>query len=169
VTGDPGLDSLAVTAALAALTYRSLLVTALPAAVDDRTLGTVARLSRGRLALYGDRTRLAGIPDIERFYPLVREPDADLVREADAVLVREPDPALVRESDGVFVRETEGEPERWERTAWSGGRAAWRTAVAEAAERGAAGLLVPAGPPLRDLLRNPGDSGDRRDLQLAQG
>jgi hypothetical protein len=143
VADDPGLDPLAVTAALAVLTYRSLLVTALPAVADDRALGTVERLSRGRLALCGDRTSLPGVPDIELFHPL--------------------------EADDGFVRETGGEPERWLRTGWSGGRAAWRAAVAEAAELGTAGLLVIAVPPLLDILRNPGDPGDRRDLQLAQG
>jgi hypothetical protein len=30
-------------------------------------------------------------------------------------------------------------------------------------------VLVPAGPRLLDLLRNPDDPGDRRDLYLAQG
>jgi hypothetical protein len=129
VASDPALDPLAMTAALAVLTYRSLLVTALPAAADGRTLATIERLSRGRLAR-----------------DFVTEPEGEVV-----------------------VRETGDEPERWVRTAWSGGRAAWRDAVAEAAGRGAAGLLVPAGSSLLDLLRNPGDSGDRRDLQLAQG
>lgn len=152
---DPGLDPLAVTAALAVLTYRSLLVTALPTAADDRTLGTVERLSRGRLALCGDRTSLAGIPDVALFHPL----------GGDEL---EPDGGFARETGG-FARETGDEPERWLRTGWSGGRAAWRAAVAEAAERGAAGLLVAAVPPLLDILRNPGDPGDRRDLQLAQG
>jgi hypothetical protein len=110
------LDPLAVTAALATLTHRSLLVTAVPEVADDRTLATIERLSRGRLA--------------------------------DAAVFDE---------------------EQWVRTAWSGGRAEWRAVVAEAVERGAPGLLVQAGPQLLDILRNPDDRGDRRDLQLAQG
>jgi hypothetical protein len=110
------LDPLAVTAALAALTYRSLLVTAVPPQVEDRTVETLVRLSRGRFV------DAAAFPD-----------------------------------------------SAWERVEWSGGRAAWRAAVAEAAERGAGGLLVPAGPPLLDILRNPNDPGDRQDLHLAQG
>jgi len=110
------LDPLAVTAALAALTYRSMLVTAVPARAEDRTLATLVRLSRGR------------------FVDAVAFPEVD-----------------------------------WERVAWSGGRAAWRAAVAEAAERGAGGLLVPAGPQLLDILRNPNDPGGRQDLQIAQG
>jgi hypothetical protein len=143
VAGDERLDPLAVTAALAAITVRSLLVTAAPEVADGRTLDTIGRLSRGRFALCGDRTRLAVVPDVAAFYQL---------------------------DDGTFVRETPGgEPERWVRTAWTRGRAAWRTAIAEAVESGAGGLLVPALPPLLDILRNPGDAGDRRDLQLAQG
>jgi hypothetical protein len=143
VAGDERLDPLAMTAALAAVTARSLLVTAPPATADSRTLDTIGRLSRGRFALCGDRTRLAGVPGVAAFHPL---------------------------DDGAFVHETPGgEPERWVRTAWAGGRAAWRAAVTEAVESGAGGLLVAAQPPLLDILRNPGDAGDRRDLQLAQG
>jgi hypothetical protein len=72
--------------------------------------------------------------------------------------------------DGTCVHELSGgEPERWVRTAWTGGRAAWRTAIAEVVESGARGVLVAAQPPLLDILRNPGDAGDRRDLQVAQG
>jgi hypothetical protein len=110
------LDPLVVTAALAALTYRSLLVTAVPVGAGDRMVETVVRLSRGR-----------------------------------------------------FVDAAAFPEDQWERIAWSGGRAAWRSAVAEAAERGAGGLLVPAGPQLLDMLRNPNDPGERQDLQLAQG
>jgi hypothetical protein len=42
-------------------------------------------------------------------------------------------------------------------------------ALADAVANGAGGLLVPAGPRLLDILRNPNDPDDRRDLQLAQG
>lgn len=52
LAGAPDLDPLAAAAALAAVTYRSLLVVAHPAgAAPDRTLATVERLSRGRLRL----------------------------------------------------------------------------------------------------------------------
>ncbi|MGP3956697.1 LLM class flavin-dependent oxidoreductase [Nonomuraea sp. 3N208] len=47
----PSLDPLTLSAALAALTYRSLLVVAVPQAPAPRVLATVERLSRGRLAL----------------------------------------------------------------------------------------------------------------------
>jgi hypothetical protein len=151
---DAEFDALAVTAALAMLTFRSLLVVTLlenpsgagwaassllapGAPARARTLATVARLSRGRLALCGDR---AG-PDLFR-----------------------------RVEDGVFERTpVDGEPERWVRTASPEGRAAWRETIAGAAEGGVAGLVVSAGPRLLDILRNPGESGDRQDLQLAQG
>jgi alkanesulfonate monooxygenase SsuD/methylene tetrahydromethanopterin reductase-like flavin-dependent oxidoreductase (luciferase family) len=48
-------------------------------------------------------------------------------------------------------------------------RAGWRTALAEAAAAGAGGVVVAADERLLDLLRNPGDEGDRRDLHLAVG
>jgi hypothetical protein len=139
---DAEFDALALTAALAMLTFRSLLVATLPeGAVGSParagTLATVGRLSRGRLALCGSR---AG---------------PGLFRRVD---------------DGVYERTpVDGEPERWVRTASPDGRAAWQEAIAGAAERRVAGLLVPAGPRLLDILRNPGGSDDRQDLQLAQG
>jgi hypothetical protein len=144
VAADTGLDPLALAAALATLTYRSLLVTSLP--YDDsgpraraRTLSTIARLSRGRLALSGGQAP----PDVHVF----RRVDGD---------------AFVRDRLG-------GEPERWVRTPTPDSRAAWQAAVADAAERGVGGLLVPAGPRLLDILRNPDGFGDRNDLQLAVG
>jgi hypothetical protein len=48
-------------------------------------------------------------------------------------------------------------------------RAAWRATIVDAVERGFLGALVPADPRMLDLLRNPGDPDDRRDLLLAQG
>lgn len=59
--------------------------------------------------------------------------------------------------------------ESWEHVPVPPGRAAWRAACADAAERGVAGLVVPADPRMLDILRNPDDPGDRRDLHLAQG
>jgi len=49
------------------------------------------------------------------------------------------------------------------------GRAAWLAKLAEAAERGVRGVVVPADPRLIDVLRNPDDAGGRMDLYLAQG
>lgn len=48
------LDPLTVTAALAALTYRSLLVSALPLSGTPAALATVGRLSHGRLRIVGE-------------------------------------------------------------------------------------------------------------------
>src|SRR6266536_2186333 len=151
---ESALDPLALLAALAALTSRSLLVTALPEPASPpealaRTLVTVGRLSHGRLALVADHERLdelaALAPGLRTFRRLPGEA-------------------------GAFERTRGGdEPERWVQTPPPAGRAAWRAALADAAQGGARGLLVPAGPRLLDILRNPDDPGGRRDLQLAQG
>lgn len=149
------LDPLALVAGLAALTSRSLLVAALPAPDRPvealaRTVATIARLSRGRLALVADPEWLEELaalaPGFEAFRRLPGEP-------------------------GAFerARPPVDEAERWIQTPSPEGRAAWQAALADAPGRGARGLLVPAGPRLLDILRNPGDPGDRRDLQLAQG
>jgi hypothetical protein len=61
------------------------------------------------------------------------------------------------------------ETDRWEPTEVPSGRAEWRETYAAAAARGAHGLIVPADPRLLDLLRNPDEEIDRRDLQLASG
>jgi len=105
------LDMCAVTAALAAVTFRARLVVTLDA--PARTIDTIRRLSRDRLTL-------------------------ELVGD-------------------------------WEHVPVPQGRAAWRAACAEAAERGVTGLVVPADPRLVDLLRNPDDPEERHDLHLAQG
>jgi hypothetical protein len=148
------LDPLALVAALAALTSRALLVATPPASHDPSealglTLATVGRLSHGRLALAAEPGRLEELaalaPGAAAFRRLPGEPAAfELLGEADTA-------------------------ERWVRTPSPDGRAAWRTALAEAVTSGAGGLLVPAGPRLLDILRNPKDPDDRRDLQLAQG
>jgi hypothetical protein len=150
------LDPLALAAALSALTFRALLVTPLPGPGGEgrapaRTLTTISRLSRGRLAVYGEARQVADItaaggPEArawQAFQPL----GADLI---------------VRTAAG-------GGQERWARTAAPQSRAGWQATVADAAARGIGGLLVPADDRLIDLLRNPGDTGDRRDLHLAQG
>ena len=148
------LDPLALLAALAALTSRALLVAAPPASDHPsetlgRTLATIGRLSHGRLALAADPGRLEDLtslaPGSAAFRRLPGEPAAfERLDETDTA-------------------------ERWIRTPPPEGRAAWRTALAAAVTSGAGGLLVPAGPRLLDILRNPNDPDDRRDLQLAQG
>jgi hypothetical protein len=148
------LDPLALLAALAALTSRALLVATPPASgyaseALGRTLDTVGRLSHGRLALAAEPGRLEELtnlaPGLAAFRRLPGEPEAfERLDEMDT-------------------------PERWVRTLSPEGRAAWRTALAAAVTNGAGGLLVPAGPRLLDILRNPNDPDDRRDLYLAQG
>lgn len=143
---DPGpaaeLDVLALAAALAVVTFRSRLVVALPDA-GVRTLDTIGRLSHGRLALIVERAP-AGL----------------------AAFRRAPGEPGGFERGGV----SEGdEVERWVLTSAPQGRAAWRATRAEAAERGIRGLIVPADSRLLDILRNPDDPDERRDLQLAQG
>jgi hypothetical protein len=121
--------------------------------VDElaRTLVTIARLSHGRLALVADRE-----------WP--RELRTILTNTNVAIFHQVP------EGQGCFEHRRQGdEVERWVQTSSPDSRAAWRAALASAAERGVRGLLVPAGPRLLDILRNPDDPGGRGDLHLAQG
>jgi alkanesulfonate monooxygenase SsuD/methylene tetrahydromethanopterin reductase-like flavin-dependent oxidoreductase (luciferase family) len=170
---DTGLDPFALLAALAALTSEALLV-ALPPAAGDRpvaalagTLATVARLSHGRLALAADADRLgeltALLPGCDAFRRLPGTPPAfeRLRGEGDA--------ERGAQVAGLERERGEGEAERWVQAAAPESRAAWRAALADADAAGAAGLLVPAGPRLLDILRHPEDPQGRQDLQLAQG
>jgi hypothetical protein len=149
------LDPLALLAALAALTSRALLVAATPPASEypsdalGRTLATIGRLSHGRLALAAEPRRLEALTDLA--------PGSVAFRRLPG------EPAAFERLDETDTAE------RWVRTPPPEGRAAWRTALADAVTNGAGGLLVPAGPRLLDILRNPNDPDDRRDLQLAQG
>lgn len=145
----PELDPLAVTAALAAVTARSTLVAVLPAGeaspASARTLTTIARLSHGRLRITRD------IPSAAPAVPAGQDPRAGVNHEP-------------------FGRGYELEAaEAWTTVSCPDGRAAWRARLAEAAERGLRGLLVPADPRMIDILRNPDDAGGRMDLYLAQG
>jgi hypothetical protein len=147
------LDPLALLAALAAVTSRTLLVATpasdRPSEALGRTLATIGRLCHGRLALAAEPERLEELTDLAPgstpFRRLPGEPAAfERLREADTA-------------------------ERWIQTPPPEGRSAWRTALAEAVTSGVGGLLVPAGPRLLDILRNPNDPDGRLDLQLAQG
>lgn len=147
------LDPLTLTAGLAAVTFRSVLVSVLPLSVERspalaRTLATIGRLSRGRLRILprelptgafaagvGLRDLLPPAGGVASFGPAYDFDNAD----------------------------------RWTSTSPPDGRAAWRTTLQDAAGSGFRGLLVPADPRLVDLLRNPDDPGDRLDLHLATG
>jgi hypothetical protein len=151
----PDVDPLALLAALAAITSRSLLVAALPEPGGGRealarTLATIGRLSHGRLALVADPAEVEGLAGAEAGLAVFRP-----LPEAPGDLERLPS--------------GDEQAERWVRAPAPEGRQAWRAALAAAAEQGARGLLVPAGPRLLDILRNPNDPGGRADLQLAQG
>lgn len=72
--------------------------------------------------------------------------------------------------EGPSAYEQRGdEPRRWEPAEFPADRAAWRAALTGADERGVHGLILPADARLLDLLRNPDEEIDRRDLQLASG
>lgn len=149
---EPEFDPLALTAALAAVTFRSLLVTSLPVAGGPaiaRTLGTIEQLSRGRLRILADAIPPGELADIDLrlgvFHRVPGDPEAF-----------------------EHIHEPE-EAQRWISVPSPDSRAAWRRTLLDASEGGHAGLLVPAGPRLLDILRNPDDQGGRRDLQLSQG
>jgi hypothetical protein len=150
---EPDLEPLALTAALAATTSRSLLVTRLPAPDEasptrSRALATIQRLSRGRLRIVADAESEGG--------PGAVGPVLGIFRR----VVDNPETYEHTHPDG---------PQRWVMSPLPDGRATWRAAQLDAAERQVHGLVVPADPRLLDLLRNPEDLGGRSDLQLAVG
>jgi len=74
---------------------------------------------------------------------------------------------LRRLSRGRFVPLDEAG--RWVRVPVPESRLHWRQILAETAEMDTDSVLVEADSRLLDLLRNPGDPGERHDLELAQG
>jgi hypothetical protein len=77
---------------------------------------------------------------------------------------------LRRLSRGRYVHPDEAG--RWVRLPVPEGRAHWRQLLADVADAGASdvdGVLVEADSRLLDLLRNPGDPGERHDLELTVG
>jgi hypothetical protein len=158
---EPELDPLALTAALAAVTFRSLLITSLPAAGSPAmagTLGTIRRLSHGRLRILADAIPPGDLADAI--------PPGDL---ADLALRLGVFRRVTGDAEAFEHVHGPGEAERWISVPSPDSRAAWRQTLLDASGRGPAGLLVPAGPRLLDILRNPDDQGGRHDLRLAQG
>jgi hypothetical protein len=149
---EPEFDPLSLTAALAAVTFRSLLVTSLPASGGPaiaRTLGTIEQLSHGRLRILADAVPSGELAGIALRLGIFRRVPGD--------------------SEAFEHLHGPEEAQRWISVPSPDSRAAWRQTLLDASERGPAGLLVPAGPRLLDILRNPDDHGGRRDLHLAQG
>jgi alkanesulfonate monooxygenase SsuD/methylene tetrahydromethanopterin reductase-like flavin-dependent oxidoreductase (luciferase family) len=141
------LDPIAITAGLAAVTVRSMLVAVLPSdpeasPASARALATIERLSRGRLRI---------VSDIPSGSPVA--PNGRAARNQEPT------------ARGYDLEAAEA----WTLVSCPDGRAAWRAKLVEAAEQGFHGLLVPADPRLIDILRNPDDAGGRMDLYLAQG
>ncbi len=144
-TSQSELDPLAIAAALAVVTFRAHLFVRLAdpdvaSPAFRRQLATVDRLSRGRLRVVFDGD---GLPSDG--VPVVRRVSEN--------------PELVEDINGY----------RWSVESTPDSRAGWRAMRDAAAENGVYGLIVPASPRLLDLLRNPDDEGDRRDLQLTVG
>ena len=147
----PDLDPLAVAAALSVVTFRSHLFVSLheadlasPALAG--LLSTIDRLSLGRMRVVADADALP----------------AEVLSRVGAVRRVPGDPVVLEDmqSDAGLRWRAEPAPE---------GRPGWHAARLAAIEHGVYGLMVPAGPRLLDLLRNPDDEVDRRDLQLTVG
>jgi hypothetical protein len=137
---DARLDPYALTAALAVLTHRCLLVTSpVPGADQSRTLTTLAQLSRGRLRIL----------------------------DADGAVADRTEVALLRPASGDPAGAED--QLRWCPAPAPESRAAWRSTLDEAIANGHDGIIVAAGPRLLDILRNPDEPGERLDLHLAQG
>ncbi|GIH10529.1 hypothetical protein Rhe02_85960 [Rhizocola hellebori] len=76
---------------------------------------------------------------------------------------------LLDEETQAYEHIVDGQAERWVPTPAGQARDTWQATLAQAAAEGVSGLLVPAWPGLLDLLRNPGDPGQRHDLELTVG
>jgi hypothetical protein len=74
-----------------------------------------------------------------------------------------------RSAEVVAVSDAEGVTERWALCELPAGRAEWKTLRAEREAQGFAGLVLPNGPRLMDLVRNPDVEDDRQDMKLAFG
>lgn len=158
-------DRLVLLAALAAVTYRSLLVTTLPGPggplpAPSGVLNTIDRLSGGRLRI------LSGVgPGTDTG----TGPRGEVGRRSTS------DGRVLGVLRRVGEEEARGEPtdpdqpRNWVAAAVPDGRATWYGALLAAAERRVHGVVVPADPRLLDMLRNPEDPGGRADLQLAMG
>ena len=69
----------------------------------------------------------------------------------------------------VVAEELESLGERWVHVPFPSSRDEWRATRASALESGATGIVVANDPRLLDLLRNPDQTFDRADMNLASG
>ena len=69
----------------------------------------------------------------------------------------------------VVAEEAASAGERWLQVEFPADREAWRALRAGALTSGATGIVVPNDPRLMDLLRNPDQTFDRGDLNIAVG
>jgi hypothetical protein len=74
-----------------------------------------------------------------------------------------------RSGDAVVMPDAEGVTERWTLRDMPAGRAEWKALRVDCAAAGFAGIALPNGPRLLDLVRNPDVEDDREDLKLAFG
>jgi hypothetical protein len=161
---DGELDPLVLTAALAVVTSRALLLVSLPATAGPvQALVTVGRLSRGRLRVVADDDR----PSFPDGGDGEVDVDVELGVDVDAGV----DVARVRlgPHDADPMDDVDDPAERWVTVPSPENRSAWQATMVDVVERGYSRLMVPANPRLLDILRNPEEPGDRHDLQLAQG
>jgi|SRR5262245_11249703 len=169
----PELDPYVLTAALAAATYRCRLVLH-PAQRDasGSKESTLAVICRGRLVLgVEEATPVDGEPAAfdEPVDKTIDEAGDEAVDEAGDGTTEEVSDEAAAEAGDATIGDGRDGARRWEAIEFPDGRAAWRAALAAADERGVHGVIVPADPRLLDLLRNPDEEIDRRDLQLAAG
>lgn len=74
-----------------------------------------------------------------------------------------------RGADAVAVPDAEGLTERWSICELPTSRAEWKTLRTAREAQGFAGIVLPNGPRVLDLIRNPDVEDDRQDLKLAFG
>jgi hypothetical protein len=74
-----------------------------------------------------------------------------------------------RSGEATLVPGVDGPSERWTLSEMPAGRAEWKAIRAEREAQGFAGIVLPNGPRVLDLVRNPEIEDDRQDLKLAFG
>jgi alkanesulfonate monooxygenase SsuD/methylene tetrahydromethanopterin reductase-like flavin-dependent oxidoreductase (luciferase family) len=191
---DEGSDPWLLMGGIAAVTGRTRLVAPvsaadLPARARLSTrIETLGRLSRGRAALRVATSGPGAADDARALLEAIRASRSapaivELSSLADAravasladglVAVDGPPDARRAASESILRSRREAGVttpfEVWVRLDTPEDREGWKRALLDAEAAGATGVLVPAGPRLLDILRNPDEDEDRSDLHLAQG